>query len=394
MLTVQVWDKRLVGAVEKAIRDCGPGPQPAADGQMVRVPIPQLTDRAAQRAGQDRAQICRGRAGGGAQRAPRRHGADQGLREEARDRRGRGKDWQRRGAEADRRTTSSGWTRRWPRRKRTSARSDAGRDAGDQRRIQRRRCGAGRAGARRRRCRRHVAIIMDGNGRWAAARRLPRIAGHRDGARAVRRTIEAAIRQRRRLADALRLLQRELAPAGGRGARPDRPAAPLSAHRDRRAAGATACGCASSATATASIPTSSATWPTAERDDRRQHRLNLTVALSYGARAEIVAAARAMAEAARPAGSIPAALDEAVFAALARHRRHARPRPDHPHLAASSGCPTSCSGRRPMPNWCSWTCCGRISGREHFAAALAEYAGGSGASARVLAETADRMRWA
>src|SRR3954470_17886528 len=41
----------------------------------------------------------------------------------------------------------------------------------------------------------HVAIIMDGNGRWAAARGLPRIAGHREGARAVRRTIEAAIEQ-------------------------------------------------------------------------------------------------------------------------------------------------------------------------------------------------------
>src|SRR4051795_2667596 len=40
----------------------------------------------------------------------------------------------------------------------------------------------------------HVAIIMDGNGRWAASRRLPKIAGHREGARAVRRTIEAAIR--------------------------------------------------------------------------------------------------------------------------------------------------------------------------------------------------------
>src|ERR1700679_3742672 len=39
----------------------------------------------------------------------------------------------------------------------------------------------------------HVAIIMDGNGRWAASRRLPRVAGHREGARAVRRAIEAAI---------------------------------------------------------------------------------------------------------------------------------------------------------------------------------------------------------
>jgi undecaprenyl diphosphate synthase len=38
----------------------------------------------------------------------------------------------------------------------------------------------------------HVAIIMDGNGRWATGRGLPRVAGHQAGARAVRRTIEAA----------------------------------------------------------------------------------------------------------------------------------------------------------------------------------------------------------
>ncbi len=38
----------------------------------------------------------------------------------------------------------------------------------------------------------HVAIIMDGNGRWARARGLPRTAGHRAGAQAVRRVVEAA----------------------------------------------------------------------------------------------------------------------------------------------------------------------------------------------------------
>lgn len=38
----------------------------------------------------------------------------------------------------------------------------------------------------------HVAIILDGNGRWAAARGWPRLAGHRAGADAVRRTVEAA----------------------------------------------------------------------------------------------------------------------------------------------------------------------------------------------------------
>ncbi|UUL83428.1 isoprenyl transferase [Sphingomonas qomolangmaensis] len=39
---------------------------------------------------------------------------------------------------------------------------------------------------------RHVAIIMDGNGRWAKARRLPRIAGHKQGVEAVRRVTRAA----------------------------------------------------------------------------------------------------------------------------------------------------------------------------------------------------------
>jgi undecaprenyl diphosphate synthase len=40
---------------------------------------------------------------------------------------------------------------------------------------------------------RHVAIIMDGNGRWAQSRGLPRSAGHRMGVEAVRRTVRAAI---------------------------------------------------------------------------------------------------------------------------------------------------------------------------------------------------------
>lgn len=43
MITVQVWDRTLVGAVERAIRDSGLGLNPGSDGQVVRVPIPQLT---------------------------------------------------------------------------------------------------------------------------------------------------------------------------------------------------------------------------------------------------------------------------------------------------------------------------------------------------------------
>jgi ribosome recycling factor len=43
MITVQVWDRSMVGAVEKAIRDAGLGLNPAADGNTVRVPIPELS---------------------------------------------------------------------------------------------------------------------------------------------------------------------------------------------------------------------------------------------------------------------------------------------------------------------------------------------------------------
>jgi ribosome recycling factor len=44
MLTVQVWDKSLVKAVEKAIRESDLGLNPATDGQLIRVPIPPLNE--------------------------------------------------------------------------------------------------------------------------------------------------------------------------------------------------------------------------------------------------------------------------------------------------------------------------------------------------------------
>jgi ribosome recycling factor len=43
MITVQVWDRGLVREVEKSIRDAGLGLNPASDGQLVRVPIPELS---------------------------------------------------------------------------------------------------------------------------------------------------------------------------------------------------------------------------------------------------------------------------------------------------------------------------------------------------------------
>src|SRR5579863_6034986 len=44
LLTVQVWDKGLVKAVDKAIRDAGLGLNPQMDGQLLRIPVPELNE--------------------------------------------------------------------------------------------------------------------------------------------------------------------------------------------------------------------------------------------------------------------------------------------------------------------------------------------------------------
>jgi ribosome recycling factor len=44
LLSVQVWDRSNIGSVEKAIRSAGLGLNPVTDGQMIRLPIPDLTE--------------------------------------------------------------------------------------------------------------------------------------------------------------------------------------------------------------------------------------------------------------------------------------------------------------------------------------------------------------
>jgi ribosome recycling factor len=44
MITVQIWDKGIVGAAEKAIRNAGLGLNPSTDGQLLRIPIPELNE--------------------------------------------------------------------------------------------------------------------------------------------------------------------------------------------------------------------------------------------------------------------------------------------------------------------------------------------------------------
>jgi undecaprenyl diphosphate synthase len=158
---------------------------------------------------------------------------------------------------------------------------------------------------------RHVAVIMDGNGRWAAARGLPRVAGHREGAKAVRRTIEAAIgagvhyltlfafssenwaRPAEEVADLTFLmkhyLRSELAELHEQGVR-------LVIIGERERFGQALGG----------------ELEAAERKTADNDRLTLIMALSYGGRADIVNAARR----AIAAGIAPEALTEQNFGRL------------------------------------------------------------------------------
>src|SRR5690349_16676122 len=217
----------------------------------------------------------------------------------------------------------------------------------------------------------HVAIIMDGNGRWAASRRLPRVAGHREGARAVRRAIEAAIRSgvtwltiyafssenwRRPAGEVLDLtgllrhyLRNELAELKDNGVR-------LRVIGDRSRVD----------------PDIQNDLSGAEAETSANSRLNLTVALSYGGRDEIAGAARRLAEAVRDGRLDPAVIDEAHFASA----------------LATTGIPDPdlvirTSGEQRLSNFLLWQAAYSELvfldvlwpdfAAEHFSAALAEY---------------------
>jgi undecaprenyl diphosphate synthase len=160
---------------------------------------------------------------------------------------------------------------------------------------------------------RHVAIIMDGNGRWATARGLPRVAGHRRGAEAVRRTVTAATelgieyltlfgfssenwkRPLQEVDDLMGLLRHylrgEIAELHRNGVR-----LRVIGRRER-------------------LPVDIVTLiANSEELTRNNTRLQLTVALSYGGRDEIVSAAQQIAAAARAGKLAPEAIDEACFA--------------------------------------------------------------------------------
>jgi undecaprenyl diphosphate synthase len=162
---------------------------------------------------------------------------------------------------------------------------------------------------------RHIAIIMDGNGRWAKARGLPRIAGHRQGAEAVRRTVRAAgelgvpyltlfgfssenwKRPLEEIDDLMGLLRHylrgEIAELHKNGVR-----LRVIGDLSRLA------------------PDIVTLIVNAEALTRDNTGVNLTIALSYGGRAEIVAAFRALAAKSAAGDLLPEEIDEAV---ISRH---------------------------------------------------------------------------
>jgi undecaprenyl diphosphate synthase len=159
----------------------------------------------------------------------------------------------------------------------------------------------------------HVAIIMDGNGRWAKARLLPRTEGHRQGIEAARRTIEAAAdlgigyitlygfssenwkrptTEVNYLMGLLRYyLRNETAQLHQNGVR-------IRVIGDREKLG----------------PDLGSLIDKVEHETGGNTRLQLIVALSYGSRSEITAAARRIAEQVRAGILAPEAITEELFA--------------------------------------------------------------------------------
>jgi undecaprenyl diphosphate synthase len=172
---------------------------------------------------------------------------------------------------------------------------------------------------------RHVAVIMDGNGRWAEQRALPRVAGHRAGTRAVRTTIEESVRHG---VGALTLFafssENWQRPAGEVGLLMqlflealDREVAELDANEVRiRFIG----------DRVRLAPALVERMAAAETRTARHRRLDLVIAVAYGGRWDIAQAAQRLALDAAAGRRDAAAIDEAAVAASLQTA--GRPAPD------------------------------------------------------------------
>ena len=159
---------------------------------------------------------------------------------------------------------------------------------------------------------RHVAIIMDGNGRWARERHLPRALGHRNGMKAVREAVEGSIQAGLDVLSLFAFSQENW----------QRPATEVTAlmslleeYIAREQAELMANGVCvrvlgdlDRLSATARRAVDGVVAATAPND-----RLTVQLFISYGARAELVRAARLLAEAAVGGRLDPADIDEDTF---------------------------------------------------------------------------------
>ena len=157
----------------------------------------------------------------------------------------------------------------------------------------------------------HLAIIMDGNGRWAEARHLPRIAGHREGIKSVRETISLCLELGIKALTIYAFSQENW----------NRPTTEVDAlmgllehYLSTERIKLTEQGVRFRTIGrTESLPTSALQWVrTAERETAHLNKLQLTVALSYGGRSEIVDAIRRLAREVQHGRCQPEDIDEVL----------------------------------------------------------------------------------
>lgn len=160
---------------------------------------------------------------------------------------------------------------------------------------------------------RHVAVIMDGNGRWARERNRPREFGHRAGMRAVRAAVEAAV-------DAGVEVLTLFAFSQENWHRPQGEVSALMAllelyvRRERRELKEKGIEVRVLGELDRLGPRTRAAIESIVEHTHGGTRMRLNLAISYGARAEIVRAARALAERVRDGTLVPEEIDESLLA--------------------------------------------------------------------------------
>ena len=161
---------------------------------------------------------------------------------------------------------------------------------------------------------RHVAIIMDGNGRWARARHLPRPLGHRSGMKAVREVVEGAVEAGVGILSLFAFSQENWQrPAGEVSALMELLEEYVAREADElasRGVRVRAIGDLARLSPTTAAAVAAVVARTAGND-----RLQLNLFISYGARAELVDAARHLAREVAAGRLCPESIDEQAFGA-------------------------------------------------------------------------------